>query len=347
MCESKYFQIAVAAAKRGTDTWTNPQVGAAIVKDQRVLAVGYHHQFGQRHAEIDALANLDDISQAQGATMYVTLEPCSHYGKTPPCAKRLAEVGIAEVIIGQLDPNPIVSGKGVAILKAHGIKVKVLGDSQGLNVAYNYFYQHGRPLVTLKYAMSLDGKINGAEKKRTLLTQTAAQQDVQKLRRHQQVILVGEHTLSIDNPRLTVRTSSMVFPPIRAALVHHIDQVDPKSHLFDESASTWFFSETAATRPLPKNVQVFVKPCWTPAAVVQHLASEGIQLLLVEGGSHLQAAFIAAGLVDNVVVYISPMMLGGTGLPAAIGQPLTNQTQFEVPTVSVLGPDIRLQTRKV
>ena len=139
----------------------------------------------------------------------------------------------------------------------------------------------------------------------------------------------------------------MVFPPIRAALVHHIDQVDPRSHLLDESAPTWFFSETAATRPLPKNVQVFVKPCWTPAAVVQHLASEGIQLLLVEGGSHLQAAFIAAGLVDNVVVYISPMMLGGTGLPAAIGQPLTSQTQFEAPTISVLGPDIRLQTRKV
>ena len=139
----------------------------------------------------------------------------------------------------------------------------------------------------------------------------------------------------------------MVFPPIRAALVHHIDLVDLKSHLFDESAPTWFFSETAATRPLPKNVQVFVKPRWTPSAVVQHLASEGIQSLLVEGGSHLQAAFIAAGLVDNVVVYISPMMLGGAGLPAAIGQPLTSQTQFEAPTISVLGPDIRLQTRKV
>lgn len=347
MCESKYFQIAVAAAKQGTDTWTNPQVGAVIVKEHQVLAVGYHHQFGQRHAEIDALAQLDNVSQAKGATMYVTLEPCSHYGKTPPCAKRLAEVGIAEVVIGQLDPNPIVSGKGVAILKAHGIKVAVLGDSQGLNVAYNFFYQHDRPLVTLKYAMSLDGKINGAEKKRTMLTQADAQQDAQELRSQQQVVLVGEHTLSIDNPRLTVRTSAMVFPPIRAALVHHVDQVDPQSHLFDESAPTWFFSETAATQSLPKNVQVFVRPHWTPADVVQHLANEGIQSLLVEGGSRLQAAFIAAGLVDNVVVYISPMMLGGTGLPAAIGQSLTDHTRFETPTVSVLGSDIRLQTRRL
>ncbi|GAX04973.1 riboflavin biosynthesis protein RibD [Secundilactobacillus pentosiphilus] len=348
MIESKYFQMAVAAAKRGTDTWTNPQVGAVIVKDQQVLAVGYHHQYGQHHAEIDALAQLDDISQAKGATMYVTLEPCSHYGKTPPCAKRLAEVGIARVIIGQLDPNPIVSGKGVAILKSHGIKVDILGDSLGLNQAYNYFYQHQRPLITLKYAMSLDGKINGAQRKRTLLTETAAQQDAQQLRRQQQAILVGEHTLTIDDPHLTVRTSlPMAFPPIRAAVVHHVDEVDVNSHLFDQSAPTWFFSETMSARKLPENVHVFVKANWTPAAVVQSLANHGIQSLLVEGGSHLQADFIAADLVDELVVYVAPTILGGDGLPAAVGQALSGPTRFETPTISMLGPDIRIQTKKV
>ncbi|GAX00838.1 bifunctional diaminohydroxyphosphoribosylaminopyrimidine deaminase/5-amino-6-(5-phosphoribosylamino)uracil reductase RibD [Secundilactobacillus silagei] len=347
MIESKYFQIAVDAAKKGQATWTNPQVGAVIVKNQQVLAVGYHHQFGQRHAEIDALAQLADISQAKRATMYVTLEPCSHYGKTPPCAKRLAEVGIARVVIGQSDPNPLVSGKGIAILRAHGIQVDLLGETLGLNVAYNYFYQHQRPLVTLKYAMSLDGKINGAKKERTVLTQTAAQQDTQRLRQHQQVILVGEHTLSIDNPRLTVRTGSMVFPPIRAALVRHIDDVDRQSHLFDQSAPTWFFSETAASTKLPANIQAFVNPHWTPKAIVQKLADEGIQSLLVEGGSHLQADFIAAELVDDLVIYVAPMLLGGSGLPAVIGQSLTEQVGFEKPTISMLGPDIRISTRRV
>lgn len=339
--------MAVAAAKRGTDTWTNPQVGAVLVKDQQVLAVGYHHQYGQHHAEIDALSQLDDISQAKGATMYVTLEPCSHYGKTPPCAKRLAEVGVSQVVIGQLDPNPIVTGKGVAILKAHGIKVEILGENQGLNLAYNFFYQHQRPLVTLKYAMSLDGKINGAGNERTMLTQTAAQQDAQRLRSRQQAILVGEHTLKIDNPRLTVRTSSMAFPPIRAALVHHVDEVDPQSHLLDQSAATWFFSETPSTQKLPKNVRVLVDSHWTPAKMVQQFANEGIQSLLVEGGSHLQADFLAANLADEVVVYVAPTMLGGNALPAAIGAPLTAQSHFETPTISMLGPDIRIQTRRV
>lgn len=347
MIEPKYFQLAVAAAKRGKDTWTNPQVGAVIVKDQQVLAVGYHHQYGQHHAEIDALSQLDDIEQAKGATMYVTLEPCSHYGKTPPCAKRLTEVGISQVIIGQLDPNPLVSGKGVAILKDHDVNVEILGDSQGLNEAYNFFYQHGRPLVTLKYAMSLDGKINGGKKERTMLTQTAAQQDAQQLRSRQQVILVGEHTLSIDNPRLTVRTSTMVFPPIRAALIRNVDEMDPESHLLDQSAPAWLFSETAATKQLPENVRVFDNTHWTPSAIVHQLADEGIQSLLVEGGSHLQADFIAADLVDKAVMYIAPMMLGGTGLPAAMGLPATSQIQFGKPVITPLGPDIRLSTRRV
>lgn len=347
MVVSKYFQMAVKAAKKGQATWTNPQVGAVIVKDQQVLAVGYHHQFGQRHAEIDALAQLADVSQAKGATMYVTLEPCSHYGKTPPCAKRLTEVGISHVVIGQLDPNPLVSGKGIAILKAHGVQVEILGEILGLNVAYNFFYQHQRPLVTLKYAMSLDGKINGAKEKRTLITQSVAQQDAQQLRRQQQVILVGEHTLSIDNPHLTVRTVPMVFPPIRAALVRHVDDVDQQSHLFDQSAPTWFFSETASSTKLPPNIRVFVNPHWTPKTMVQKLADEGVQSLLVEGGSHLQADFIAAELVDDLVIYVAPIVLGGTGLPTVIGRPLTARTGFKKPTVSMLGSDIRIQTRRV
>ncbi|WP_225354068.1 bifunctional diaminohydroxyphosphoribosylaminopyrimidine deaminase/5-amino-6-(5-phosphoribosylamino)uracil reductase RibD [Lacticaseibacillus saniviri] len=163
--DSEYMALAVQAAQKGNGhTWTNPMVGAVIVKQQHVLAVGYHHRFGEAHAEIDALNQLASSADARGATMYVTLEPCSHFGKTPPCAKRLVSVGLRRVVIGQIDPNPLVAGKGIAILRTAGIAVEILATTQGLNPAYNFFYQHQRPQVTLKYAMSLDGKINAAQK---------------------------------------------------------------------------------------------------------------------------------------------------------------------------------------
>ncbi|MTV82780.1 bifunctional diaminohydroxyphosphoribosylaminopyrimidine deaminase/5-amino-6-(5-phosphoribosylamino)uracil reductase RibD [Secundilactobacillus folii] len=347
MSDATYFQLAVDAAKQGTDTWTNPQVGAVIVKDDHLLAVGYHHRFGHRHAEIDALSQLDDTSQAAGATMYVTLEPCSHYGKTPPCAKRLAEVKIAKVVIGQLDPNPLVSGKGVAILQQHGIEVQIRHETGGLNAAYNFFYRQNRPWVTVKYAMSLDGKINAAGEQRTHLTETPALKDAQAVRRQHQAILVGEHTLSIDDPQLTVREGQpMVFPPVRIAVVHDVNDFQNSRHLFDDQAPTWIFSQTEASQQLPENVQVIVNSDWTPTAIVSYLAKKGIQSLLVEGGSAMQAAFIAAGLADEVIVYLAPILIGGTGLPAVVGSALSQQEHFSSPTVTQLGNDIKIQSRR-
>lgn len=347
MVDQQYFQMAVNAARQGADTWTNPQVGAVLVKHDQVLAVGYHHQYGERHAEVDALSKLPEIGQAKGATMYVTLEPCSHYGKTPPCAKRLVEVGISRVIIGQLDPNPKVSGRGVAILEQNGISVTVLESTGGLNQAYNYFYRNGRPWITMKYAMSLDGKINGVSGQRTQLTHSIAQADVQQLRQHQQAILVGERTLTVDDPQLTVRSRRMVFPPIRIAVVHDVNQLSTALHLFDQEAPTWLFSEVANQKVVPKTVKVIVQPKWTPAKIVAYLAEQGIQSLLVEGGSRIQAAFIAAELVDELIVYLSPQVLGGRGLPAAVGLPLTDQMVFATPTVTALGQDVRLRARRL
>lgn len=340
--------MAVHAAKKGRDTWTNPQVGAVIVKNDHVLAVGYHHQYGQKHAEIDALSHLADVTQASGATMYVTLEPCSHYGKTPPCAKRLCEVNISRVIIGQLDPNPLVSGKGVEMLERNGVEVIVLNDEAGLNEAYNFYYRRHRPFVTMKYAMSLDGKINGADDTRTQLTHTPAQQDVQKIRRHQQAILVGAQTLAIDNPHLTVRDDpKMAFPPIRIALIKDANAVQSNVHLMDSAAPTWLFSQHNASGNLPDNVKVIVAGEWTPESIIRYLASHGVQSLLVEGGSAVQAAFIASGLVDRLIVYLVPTLIGGTGLPAAVGVPLENKAEFATPVVTQLGPDVRIEARRV
>jgi diaminohydroxyphosphoribosylaminopyrimidine deaminase/5-amino-6-(5-phosphoribosylamino)uracil reductase len=347
LTDQDYFKLAVATAHQGLDTWTNPQVGAVIVKDGQVIATGYHHQFGQAHAEVDALSQLDDVADAKGATVYVTLEPCSHYGKTPPCAKRLAEVGVARVVIGQQDPNPLVSGKGIQLLEDHGVAVTVLNQIADLNEAYSYFYQHHQPYFTLKYAMSLDGKINGAGTARTQLTSGPAQQDVQQLRSRQHAILIGEHTLLNDDPQLTVRTRQQAFPPIRIALVRDVNQLDRRLKLFNNAAPTWFLSEADVTTPVPENVKVVVRPEWTPAVISQYLTEQGLQAVLVEGGSQVQAAFLAADLVNELVVYVAPKVLGGAGLPAAVGEPLTAAFNLGAPTITQFGHDVRVRARRV
>lgn len=346
--EQQLMTLALQAAVKGQGrTWQNPLVGAVIVKDGQVLATGYHHQFGQAHAEIDALNQLSNIGLARGATMVVTLEPCSHYGKTPPCARRLVEVGIVRVIIGQRDPNPLVSGKGIAILKAAGIDVTVLDTPEPFNDAYNFFYQHQRPLVTAKYAMSLDGKINGQARQRTILTGIAAYQDSQRLRAQQQAILVGEGTLLTDDPQLTVRTKLLPYPPVRIVLVNDADAIAPTHQLFKSAGPVWLLSRQASHKNWPDSVRVMIDAHWQPARIMRLLKDEGVQSLLVEGGSRVLAQFAAANLLDRMTVYLAPLVIGGTGLSAMLGTSLLTPTQWRITAVQPLAEDLRIDaTRK-
>jgi diaminohydroxyphosphoribosylaminopyrimidine deaminase/5-amino-6-(5-phosphoribosylamino)uracil reductase len=317
-------------------------VGAVIVKDGRVLARGYHHHFGAPHAEIDALSQLGQLTDAQGASMYVTLEPCSHYGKTPPCANRLVAVGIKRVFIGQVDPNPLVAGKGIAILRAAGIQVTVSDDTAQLNIAYNLFYQQHRPLVTLKVASSIDGKINlGAQQ--TKLTGAAADKDVQALRATQQAILIGEHTLTTDDPLLTVRTQTLAHPPIRVVLVRDADRLPTTLRLLHTPEPSYLLSERASKRTWPKQVKVLVRAKWDAAAVLKLLYSLGVQSLLVEGGSYIQSLFLATEQVDRWITYLSPIALGGTGLPVAVGMPLQQPLQFTLKRLLQLDEDVKVE----
>lgn len=341
MDDEKIMALAFAEAKKGIGlTWQNPVVGAVICKDNQILATGYHHQFGQHHAEIDALSHLQTPKETEGATMYVTMEPCSHFGKTPPCAKKLVAVGIKKVIIGQRDPNPLVAGKGINILKDHGISVKVLNTTGELNEAYNFFYRHHRPLVTLKYAMSLDGKLNYQAGQRTRLTGDAAFADSQALRIANQAILVGEKTLTVDDPKLTVRTASLPFPPIRIGLVNNADKLPLSAQLFQQEAPVWLLTRTKSTRQWPKFVHVFQDQNWAPQTIVEFLAKQGIQSLLVEGGSHVLAAFTAADLADQLQVYLAPLILGGGGLPAVFGKAASTIEKFKPIKVRQLGSDV-------
>ncbi|WP_390409326.1 bifunctional diaminohydroxyphosphoribosylaminopyrimidine deaminase/5-amino-6-(5-phosphoribosylamino)uracil reductase RibD [Lacticaseibacillus jixiensis] len=345
--DSEFMALAWQQARRGADqTWTNPQVGAVLVREGRVMAQGYHHRFGQAHAEVDTLAQLPDPGLAAGATMYVTLEPCSHYGKTPPCANRLVAAGVAKVVIGQRDPNPLVAGKGIAILEKVGIAVSVMGETGGLNRAYNFFYQHQRPLVTLKYATSVDGKLNANQPERTRLSGQAAFLDSQAERAKQQAIVVGEHTLLIDDPSLTVRTQALAHPPVRIAMVRDADALSQHLRLLtDASAPVWLLSEMPSTRDWPAHVQVFPADHWTPQAVCALAAEHGIQALQVEGGSRLQAEFLAAGLAEQLIVYVAPLTLGGDALPVAQG-PASATMTWQLHDMQRLAADVKLTYRR-
>ncbi|WP_415591455.1 bifunctional diaminohydroxyphosphoribosylaminopyrimidine deaminase/5-amino-6-(5-phosphoribosylamino)uracil reductase RibD [Liquorilactobacillus ghanensis] len=341
------MQLASELAQKGRGhTWTNPIVGAVIVKDDKILACGYHHQFGKAHAEIDALAQLADIKLARGATMYVTLEPCSHYGKTPPCAVKLTKVGIARVVIGQLDPNPLVAGKGCQILQHAGIQVTVLQQTEQLNPSYNFFYRHHRPLVTLKYAMSLDGKINAKTGIRSKLTGKAAYQDSQQLRTQQQAILIGEQTLKVDNPQLTVRTIATAYPPLRIVLVNDADQLDLRLQIFQTNEAILLLSRRRSFRQWPQQVEIQSGYDWSAKQVMQLLYQRGVQSLLIEGGSRVQAAFLAAGLVDRIIVYIAPVIYGGGGLPAVYGEKALSLANYQLVKQQQLGNDYRFELRR-
>ncbi|WP_193563028.1 bifunctional diaminohydroxyphosphoribosylaminopyrimidine deaminase/5-amino-6-(5-phosphoribosylamino)uracil reductase RibD [Companilactobacillus halodurans] len=338
-----FMKLAFDEARKGTDTWLNPKVGAVIVKDSQVLASGHHQTFGHEHAEINTLNNLKNISMAKGATIFVTLEPCSHFGKTPPCVQRIVEVGLKKVVIGSLDPNPLVSGHGVKYLKDHGIEVENLNIKTDLNQAYMFSFNNHRPLVTLKYAMTLDGKINKFSNERSLISNSIAYDDAQDLRSNNQAVLIGENTFKTDNPQLTVRNKKMKFPPVRIVLVRDVNSVDLSKRIFENQAKIWFLSETKAHRNLPDNVEVFVGD-WNVKNILNLLNEKKIQALLVEGGSKIQSEFAQAGMIDHLVIYLAPMIFGN-GLGACNGQNQQIKTiEFQKPKYKFLGDNIRIST---
>ncbi|WP_125565433.1 bifunctional diaminohydroxyphosphoribosylaminopyrimidine deaminase/5-amino-6-(5-phosphoribosylamino)uracil reductase RibD [Companilactobacillus insicii] len=347
MTDQQYLEIAMNQAKKGFgQTWQNPLVGAVIVKNGQILAKGYHHRFGEKHAEIDAISHLKNEKEATGATIYVTLEPCSHQGKTPPCVNKIIELGFKRVVIGQIDPNPQVSGKSVDRMKEHGIQVTNLDNSESLNQAYNFFFQNGRPLITLKYAMSLDGKINQENGYRTKLTGKDSFEDTQKLRSMNQAILIGENTLKIDNPKLTVRTNPL-FPPYRVVLVRDARKLNLQQSIFKEKGSIYILTNHKNEQYLPENVHVVVDDIWTPKEIIDFLTKQGIQSLLIEGGSHIHADFIESGLVDQLITYVAPKLIGGSGLPSVWGKGISDMVNFKIEKVSQLGSDLKVFAKRV
>lgn len=330
MSDLAHMRAALVLARRGLgNTWPNPAVGCVIVGDGRVVGRGWTQPGGRPHAEAEALARAG--AAARGGTAYVTLEPCSHHGKTPPCADALIAAGIARVVAAIEDPDPRVSGRGLARLRAAGISVETglcAAAAGELNAGFFSRVRQGRPLVTLKLATSLDARIATATGESRWITGTAARARAHALRATHDAVLVGTGTALADDPQLTCRLPGLEHrSPLRIVLDRNL-RLPPTLHLFAEARGTptWVAtlpSDDAARRAALADQGVRIIDAQPNAAggidliaLLQRLGGEGLTRLLVEGGGTLAAALLRAGMVDRLVWMRAPVVIGGDGIPA-------------------------------
>ena len=323
---------AIELAARGR-TSPNPMVGAVVVKRGKIVGEGYHSRAGNPHAEIEALKRAG--GKARSADLYVNLEPCCHFGRTPPCTDAIIQAGIKRVFFGMKDPNPQVSGKGLRALKAHGIIVVsgVLKEKcMKLNEAFVKVIQTGMPFVILKTAMSLDGKIATRSKDSRWISGELARKHVHKIRNFVDAIMVGTETVLKDNPRLTCRLEPRsVKHPVRIILDRR-NRIPLTANVFKNSRSQPVIYVTgpeissARRKALEgKRVEILNSKCgkngFQIKALLKELAKREMNSILIEGGSVLNASVFRAGVVDRVVAFISPILIGGSQAPGFLGGP--------------------------
>lgn len=323
LTDKEYMLRAISLAKKG-EGWTNPNpmVGAVIVKDGRIIGEGYHKKYGELHAERNAFASLKE--SAKGATMYVTMEPCCHYGKTPPCTQAIIEHKIGKVVIGSKDPNPKVSGKGVQILKEAGISVVedfLREECDKLNPIFFHYIKTKTPYVVMKYAMTLDGKIATKTGESKWVTGKEAREEVQHMRHRYMGIMVGIGTVLADDPMLNVRAKDKK-SPIRIIC-------DSKLKIKEDSqiVKTAFNQRTIVVYADSQNIQeklerlhsLGVETLYCPDESNQidlkklmiYLGNEGIDSILLEGGGKLNESAVRLGIVKEVQAFIAPKLFGG------------------------------------
>lgn len=323
----KALQLAKAAEGR---TSPNPVVGAVIVKDDRVVATGFHRRAGEPHAEEEALRGAGEL--ARGAEIFVSLEPCCHRGRRKPCVEALVQAGIERVVVGVVDPNPLVSGKGLEALRAANIET-VCGaleeECRSTNAPFFKYIQTGLPFVTAKYAMSVDGKTATRTGHSQWISGQNSRRFTHGLRDKNDAILVGFRTLTIDNPRLTTREIPGGRDPIRVVfdpegLIAH----DANVLTVDSSAPTWVVcgeknAALVARRVADRHEVIPVKldehGQFSVIQLLSLLGQREIMSLLVEGGGETLAGFFEAGQVDRVVAVIAPILVGGRDAPSPLG----------------------------
>lgn len=319
-----YMKEAIWQAKKGWGrTNPNPLVGCVIVKDGRILARGYHERIGGAHAEINAINNLEDIELARGATLYVNLEPCAHYGKTPPCVNRLCELGLKEVVIGMMDPNDKVCGRGIDILKNAGVDVVVgvLEDEcMRLNEIFVNYITKRRPFVVMKSAMTLDGKIATYTGDSKWITSEKSRQYVHKLRDRVSSVMVGINTVLCDDPLLNVRLVSQEGADAVKIVVDSKGRLPLYSNLIknmkrEHEVVLATTSSVCEDEYVKRGIKV-IKADGSDGRVdlvklMDRLYEMGIDSVLLEGGGTLNASALESGIVHRVVVFVSPKIVGG------------------------------------
>lgn len=349
------MQLALALGRRGLGrTWPNPAVGSLVVKDGVVLGRAWTHEGGRPHAETQALAQAGEA--ARGATLYVTLEPCSHHGKTPPCADAIIAAGVGRVVSAIDDPNPDVGGQGHARIRAAGIALDVgVCAEEALRDHAGHIRRitDGRPHVTLKLAVSADEKIGAAGRRPFQITGEEVRTRVHMFRAQSDAILVGVGTALADNPQLNCRLPGMEpRSPVRVILDRHLRL--PASGYLARSARRhplWIFAgaggePSGAALLVAEGAEIIRVPVSAHgvdlAAVLRELGRRGVTRLMVEGGSRVAASFVATGFADEVWIYRGPVTVGSDGVAALDGLPLTAVTQsphYRVRATESLGRD--------
>ena len=318
-----YMQRALELAKLGAGFVNpNPMVGAVIVKDGKIIGEGYHMKYGDLHAERNALKNCKE--SPKGATMYVTLEPCCHYGKTPPCTDAIIESGISKVFVGTLDVNPMVAGKGAEILRAYGIKVEVgllEKECKSLNRVFNKFVSSGLPYVVMKYAMTADGKIATSSGESKWITGESARENVHRLRKNLSGIMVGVTTVIMDDPGLDCRLDEPSKNPVRIICDSHLrTPLDSKVVATAGEIKTIIATSSKDAQKVAEYEKRGCTVLQVPATdmgidlnkLMKDLGNMGIDSILLEGGGTMNFSALNSRIVDEIHVHIAPKIFGGS-----------------------------------
>jgi diaminohydroxyphosphoribosylaminopyrimidine deaminase / 5-amino-6-(5-phosphoribosylamino)uracil reductase len=353
--DTRMMQHALALAERGAyTTKPNPMVGCVITRDDKIVGEGFHQRAGEAHAEVFALQQAGEL--ARGATAYVTLEPCSHFGKTPPCADALVSAGITRVVAAIADPYHAVSGRGFEKLQAAGIHVEhglLETEAREMNRGFLSRVERGRPWVRVKMAMSLDGRTAMANGESKWISADASREDVAKWRARSSAILTSAPTVEFDDPQLTVRLTKPApfVPPLRVVidtggqLRDHYRVFDSQAHSISVCSASVVpvYSDHREAMALPeKHGHVDL------SAVLSQLAIRGINELQVEAGANLSGAFLKQHLVDELLLYIAPIVLGEKSRPLFSQMniySMAQRMQFSIVDHQILDGDMRLLLR--
>lgn len=324
----KHMKHAISLAEKGTQAFPNPKVGALIIKNNEVVASGYHQVYGGPHAEVDAFNHLKE--SAEGLTMVVTLEPCSHHGKTPPCVDLIIEKGISKVIIGMQDPNPLVAGKGIEKLQHAGIEVEVgffEEELTELNKMYLTNVQKNRPFTTLKVAMTVDGKIASKTYDSKWISHPSSRLKTHELRNRHQAILVSVNTILRDDPSLSVRLDDIKHP-FKIVIDPELKTPITAKIIQEDASKVILITQNTLDHHLLQPYQDLGVQIMQVASDGHHLHLQAafeklfhmeLRSIFIEAGHHLSASLFQASLIDELVVFIAPKLIGGDTAPTLMG----------------------------